>query len=159
MPGRWCFGPAAILFSVSFMASAQEIAPAEGASVDMADRPSMNVALPGADQGCGRAITTEGIVVCGRRETASYRLDPRLMAARRRTESGPVGPSAASQLLVSCSDTSARGCPGQGVVPESGTALTLFRVILAAATGDDWKDPLRSDEPDEYEVYRSTDPD
>ncbi len=117
----------------------------------------MNVAVPRSEPGCDRAVTTEEIVVCGRRVDTTYRLDPRLIEAQRRVGvSGP--PSAASRLLVSCSDVSARGCPGQGALSVSGGALKLVSVLVAAVTGDDWKEPLRSSEPDEYQVYRTLKP-
>ena len=123
-----------------------------------ADRPTMDVALPTKAAGCERPVTTDDVVICGRRDDARYRLDSRLVEARRRME--PVrGPSITSaELLASCSNVSARGCPGQGATSVSGAALKLVGVLVAAVRGDDWKVPLRSGEPDEYQVYKSLAP-
>lgn len=137
---------------------AQELAPSELSAVNVIDRPTMNVAVPRDEPGCERSITTEDIVVCGRRVDTTYRLDPRLVEAQRRVEGARGGPSATERLLVSCSDVSARGCPGQGAVSVSGAALKFVSVLVAAVKGDDWKEPLLSNEPDEYEVYKALAP-
>lgn len=134
------------------------VAEPPGADVTADNRPTMNVAVPNREPGCARAITTDEIVVCGRREDTTYRLDPRLMEAQRRMAGGRDAPPAAERLLVSCSDTSARGCPGQGAVSVSGGALKLMKTLAAAVTGQDWKEPLRPKEQDEYQAYRSLPP-
>ena len=158
----WTVGAALLLCPAT--ATAQEVVSPEPAvtsgdraSAGPADRPTLNVALPTARPGCGQAVTTDDIVVCGRRVDTTYRLDPRVMAATRRA--GEVAsPTAAERLLTSCSAVSARGCPGQGVVPVSGGVTRLVGTLVAAIRGDDWKEPMRPTEPDEYQVYRSLAP-
>ena len=124
-------------------------AQAQPAPADPANPAPLKLQAP--DEGCEPASPGE-VVVC-RKAPGKYRIDPDVLQVIRRQELAANPPRPPVQVADGdpCK-TGPNGCPGEGAVPLLMIALKAAEVALAAAKGEDWREPLRT-RPDEYQLY------
>ena len=93
------------------------------------------------------------VLVCGRK-TERYRIDPSVLQAEREHDALPAKPSLTADAAPSggCVGGTGTGCTGGGVIPLVGMAEVAIKAVALAASGDDWRDALRTHQ-DEYRLY------
>ena len=94
------------------------------------------------------------IVVCGR-QGSPYRIDPVVLETQRSRDALPPKPPVGADMVADSGCTGGRGggCTNSGVVPLVGMALAAVKAAELAASGDDWRDAIRTHE-DEYRLYQ-----
>ncbi len=105
-----------------------------------------------ATKGC-RPTGAGEVVVCGKRGTSHYRIDPTVLQVIREKENAenpphPSGPSASAERCPAGVNT----CPGAGTIDLIGPLLLIARSLVNAAEGEDWREPFRT-RPDHYQPH------
>lgn len=101
---------------------------------------------------CPRSSPDE-VLVCGRK-TERYRIDPLVLQAEREHDALPAKPPLTADAAPAggCIGGTGTGCSGGGVIPLVGMAEVAVKAVALAASGDDWRDAIRTRQ-DEYRLY------
>ena len=105
-----------------------------------------------ATKGCLSTDPAE-VIVCGKRGTSRYRIDPTVLQVIREKESAenPPQPSGRSASAEKC-PIGVNSCPGGGTIDLIGPLMVIARSLLSAAEGEDWREPFRT-RPDHDQLH------